>query len=122
MVWIFCIFWQFPFDVQQLDIILTSKLGSDKINLISDVHKLSYFDFEAKQNFKDKQRWDLFRLVTTSDTTKCSTCFEYEQVGAKKEPLINMKTCRQGSCKKTIIKDIINARKDIRPPKLAASC
>lgn len=116
-------FKNFPFDVQQLDIILTSKLGSDKIHLISDVHKLSYFDFEAKQNFKDKQRWDLFRLVTTSDTTKCSTCFEYDKVsGPKKEPLIKIKTCRQGSCKKTIIKDIIIARKDIRPPKLAASC
>ncbi len=64
---------------------------------------------------------ELFRLVTTSDTKRCTSCEEYERLAAKKESLIAKKKCDQ-ICKKSIIKQISLLRTSIRPPKLAVSC
>lgn len=99
-------FQNFPFDVQELELVLTSKLGSDKISLVTDPHKLSYIAFEAKTKFKDQQKWNLFRFVTTSDTT----CYDNEA------------SLKARTKKSQSIADIIRARKYFKPPKLVATC
>lgn len=90
----------FPFDIQTLELVLTSKLGSEKLCLVTDAHKLSYIHIEAKKKFKDQQKWQLFRFVTTSD----STCYDKEV------------------SKNIAVEEIISARKNLKPPKLVASC
>lgn len=93
----------FPFDVQELELILTSKLGSDKLALVTDSHKLSFIDFDAKAKFKDQQRWYLYGYVTTTD----SAVFDKEKLHRVKSHSVA---------------EIIRARKNFKPPRLVASC
>ena len=78
---------------------LTTKHGSDQLNLITNPNRLSFINFEAKQTFTDQQKWELFRMVTTNDTN---------------EALLNLKE------KQNTLLDIITARKKYKPPKVNA--
>lgn len=43
---------KFPVDVQELSIVLTSKIGSDQLEIISDKQKLSFIVFDATLTFR----------------------------------------------------------------------
>ena len=57
------VFWErlelqnFPFDLQELSIILTSNRDHSEIKLVSDKLRLSQIDFGAKNTFIDQQKW-----------------------------------------------------------------
>lgn len=48
---------QFPIDIQELSITLTSKLGPDELKLVTDPQKLSSVNMEAKNTFIEQQKW-----------------------------------------------------------------
>ncbi len=47
----------FPFDLQELNIILTSKLDSTQINLVADTDNFSLMNRETHYTFLDQQKW-----------------------------------------------------------------
>lgn len=100
LFWVKMILNNFPVDVQELSIVVSSKIGSDRFELIGDSNKLSFINFEALQLFKDQQKWTLYRFVKLSDKAV------YE-LGEEKEKTDNI----------VMIKE---ARKYFKPPKLVA--
>jgi hypothetical protein len=58
----------FPIDIQELSITLTSKLDAHEIKLISDTRRLSFINLDASNTFIDQQKWQLYRIVKISDS------------------------------------------------------
>ena len=50
-------FKDFPFDIQELGIIISSELTSEELKLISDPHKLSFLNINPKNVFIDQNKW-----------------------------------------------------------------
>lgn len=100
LFWVKMILNNFPVDVQELSIVLSSKIGNDKLELIEDPNKLSYINFEALQLFKDQQKWTLYRFVKLSD----KAVYELGEKNEKTDHIVMIK----------------EARKHFKPPKLVA--
>lgn len=101
----------FPVDVQELEIVLTSSIGSEKLALIRDESKVSFIIFDATLTFRDQQKWKLFRLVTTK------TEATYEATKSQNKILKSTRKHTENNIKK-----IVKARKEFKPPKLVATC
>ena len=50
----------FPFDLQELNVILTSKLDSSQINLVADTDNFSIMNPDTHYTFLDQQKWFFF--------------------------------------------------------------
>lgn len=96
----------FPVDVQELEIAVTSKIGLDELELVKDEAKVSFIIFDATLTFRDQQKWKLFRLVTTK------TEAIYEKNADKKV---------RPNKHKNMMK-IVKARKNFKPSKIVATC
>lgn len=57
----------FPVDIQELSIVLTSKLRQNEIELKADPEKMSTIDYKASRIFVDQQKWKLYRFVKVSN-------------------------------------------------------
>lgn len=57
------VFWErlelenFPIDVQELSISLSSRLSGNEVKLVSDPDRISYVNFDAVNTFTDQQKW-----------------------------------------------------------------
>ena len=47
----------FPFDVQEIGIVISSELDGTELKLISDPHKLSFLNIDPKSLLIDQNRW-----------------------------------------------------------------
>ena len=47
----------FPFDVQEIGIVISSELDGSEIKLISDPQKLSFLNVDPKNLLIDQNRW-----------------------------------------------------------------
>lgn len=47
----------FPYDVQEIGIVISSELDGSEIKLISDPHKLSFLNVDPKNLLIDQNRW-----------------------------------------------------------------
>ena len=57
------VFWErlelhnFPLDIQELSVILTTKLSPYEIKLVPDPNRLSFMNLEAHSTFIEQQKW-----------------------------------------------------------------
>lgn len=56
----------FPVDIQELSIVITSKLKLNELELKSDPEKISAIDNKASRIFQDQQKWRLYKIVKVS--------------------------------------------------------
>lgn len=127
---------KFPVDVQELEVVLTSKLGNDKVDIVEDLDQISFIDLDAAQTFRDQQKWlhifvqvkfiilliiinillficllrKLFLLVTTSDEPS------YEDNDNQSD------IYETTNIKHRHMKQIISARKRFKPAKISGKC
>ena len=50
----------FPFDIQELSITISSKLNNNDLNLIPNEKRLSNVTIHASNTFVEQQKWFLF--------------------------------------------------------------
>ncbi|KAK7090076.1 cys-loop ligand-gated ion channel-like [Littorina saxatilis] len=77
----------FPFDLQDLSVLVTSELKEHEIHLVEDEHDISIVDINA---FADDQEWDLHPCVWTEP--KVTVKSEYTQF-AHSKPGLYFKCC-----------------------------
>ncbi len=53
----------FPLDIQELSITLSSKLGKNQIKLIPNPKRFSSIDNDASGTFIDQQKWYLIIII-----------------------------------------------------------
>lgn len=58
----------FPIDIQELTITLASKCKQTEVKLISDTSRISNITTETLNTFRDQQKWQLYKLVSVSET------------------------------------------------------
>ena len=47
----------FPVDIQELSVIIASRLGPNEVELIPDPERLSFMNLNALNTFIDQQKW-----------------------------------------------------------------
>lgn len=57
----------FPLDIQELSIVLTSKLKYTQMEFKTDPDKPSSINYKASKIFVDQQKWYLYKFVKVSD-------------------------------------------------------
>lgn len=92
----------FPIDIQELSITLTTKLTQNQIKLISDPQKLSSVNMEAKHTFIEQQKWKLYRLVKISEQAS----YDSGSTASLNE----------------VSYDLISSKNPFKNPKLVATC
>ncbi|KAK7483882.1 hypothetical protein BaRGS_00024899 [Batillaria attramentaria] len=63
---------EFPFDIQDISVLVTSELKEEEVELVEDEHLLSVVDTHT---FSDEQEWMLHNYVTTEPKTLLETEF-----------------------------------------------
>lgn len=67
------VFWEklelhnFPLDIQELSVILSSRLSLTEVKLMDDSQRKSNVSIHATRTFVEQQKWKLFRLVKVSE-------------------------------------------------------
>lgn len=56
----------FPVDLQELNVLVATKLDTQSINLVSE--NFSLMSRETKRTFVDQQKWELFKFIELSQT------------------------------------------------------
>jgi len=73
----------FPLDIQELSIVVSSKLTSDELELVSDSERPSMIDYKATRIFVDQQKWNLYKFVQISNSASYDNTNESESKADK---------------------------------------
>ena len=63
------IFWErlelqnFPVDVQELSVTLTSERGVNEVKLVGDPYRASFLNFNASNTFMEQQKWYCYQYI-----------------------------------------------------------
>lgn len=106
----------FPLDIQELSIVLASKLKYTQLEFKTDPNKPSAINYKASKIFVDQQKWYLYRFVKVCDYASYDlpnnqNDINIDHMKPKEQTTVQMLHPQQ-NCTDPIVAQLLNGPKD----------